>query len=190
MKKKKNGNKNNYSHNLDLAYERIAKERVEQQEKKLSTRARVYEEICSLVGEPTLLDNKGRIRFSFKQSVNFLIEKRNAFEVSMDESFSYVPYGIEQFEFHRPKGKDVLSALSECWCSEDSVKKVLIVPLKWKYMGPCPPTKNGEAIYLVEENDVLDYVWMSPLYKCCDTDLVEEIAILTNNCYNCGHNIW
>ncbi len=189
MKKKKNGNKNNYSYNLDLAYERIAKEKVEKQEKELSTRARIYEEICSLVGEPTLLDSKGRIRFSFKQSVDFLMKKFNAFEVSIEESFYYVPNGETFFELYRPRGEDALNALSGCYCSEDMVSKVLIVPIKWKYLGPHTPSKEGEAIYLVKENDVLRYVWMSPLYKCCDTDLAEEIAILTNNCYDCGRNI-
>lgn len=180
MKKKKNGNKNNYSHNLDLAYERIAKERVEQQEKKLSTRARVYEEICSLVGEPTLLDNKGRIRFSFKQSVDFLIKKFNAFEVSMDESVFYLPRGVEYVKYYI-QVEEAIDRLSEGFCVPEKVTKVLIAPTKWEYTGTYPPSKKGLVLYLEEENEILRYVWMSPLYKCCDAALEQAIEILATD---------
>lgn len=181
MKKKKNGNKNNYNCNLDLAYERIAKEKVEKQEKELSNRARVYEEICSLVGEPTLLDNKGRIRFSFKQSVDFLIKRFNAFEVSMDESVFYLPRG-EKYLKQYIQTEEAISRLSEGSCAPEKVTKVLIVPTRWEYTGAYPPSKKGLVIYLEEENDILDDAWMSPLYKCCDTDLVQAIKIFATVC--------
>lgn len=92
-----------------------------------------------------------------------------------------MPYGIEKFAFWHPKGKDPLNYLTEWRCSEDSVTKVLIVPLKLEYRGPHPPEKQGEAIYLDEENGVLCQVWMSLLYKCCDAALEQAIRILANN---------
>lgn len=73
MKKKKRIN-NEYNSDIALAYEHIAKEKADKKEKELATHARLYEEICTLVGKPTLLDDKGNERFSFKQSVDFLIK--------------------------------------------------------------------------------------------------------------------
>ncbi len=108
------------------------------------------------------------------------MKKFNAFEVSMDESIFYLPRG-EKYVERYIQVEEAIDRLTEYSYMPKTGTKVLIVPTKWEYTGPYPPSKKGLVIYLEEENDILDHAWMSPLYKCCDTALEQAIEILANS---------